>query len=130
MAELEARIVDLEAAIEVLEDDAVKWAAWWDAWKSCGSPAVPSPLHDMWRRQYTLRLFSWVIHGTPDHESADAAGINTRRYIVMQEGKLPPCALGLRCRSAGKENDGALLVLTECTLGQSTGCARDSHVFY
>ena len=41
MAELEARIVDLEAAIEDLEDDAVKWAAWWDAWKklwlSCGT---------------------------------------------------------------------------------------------
>ena len=55
MAELDARIVDLEAAIEVLEDNAVKWAEWWDAWKSCGSLAVHCPLHDMWRRQYSLR---------------------------------------------------------------------------
>ena len=33
LAYLEARISDLETAIEDLEDDADKWASWWDSWK-------------------------------------------------------------------------------------------------
>ena len=33
MAELEARIVDLEGAMLDVEDNADQWADWWDAWK-------------------------------------------------------------------------------------------------
>ena len=33
MAELEARIVDLESAMLDVEDNAYQWAEWWDAWK-------------------------------------------------------------------------------------------------
>ena len=46
MAELEARIVDLEGAMQDLEDNADQWAAWWDA--RIPSIATPARAH---RRQ-------------------------------------------------------------------------------
>ena len=33
LADMDARISDLESAIEALEDDADKWTMWWDTWK-------------------------------------------------------------------------------------------------
>ena len=38
MAELEARIEDLEGAMLDLEDNADQWADWWDAWKKFLTP--------------------------------------------------------------------------------------------
>ena len=47
MAELEARIEDLEGAMLDLEDNADQWAEWWDAWKQF--------LHVLWYRFSYMR---------------------------------------------------------------------------
>ena len=41
------------------------------------------------------------------------------QVLLFKAEPLSPCALGLRCRSARKIDDGALLVFPECTLEQS-----------